>query len=131
MKITATNPGRILVVDASADCRELMRAYLRALGYPAPIEAADGEEALARAAAEKPELILTEIRLPKIDGFALVAALRRHPATRAACVIAATAWVTPAIERRCLCGGFDGYLPKPFTLADFRRTLASCGSHAP
>lgn len=125
MKSAERPPAKILVVDASADCRELVRAYLRALSYPAPLEAGDGEEALAQAAAERPELILTEILLPKIDGFSLLAALRRNPLTRDACVIAATALVTPAIERECLSRGFDGYLPKPFTLSDLRRALGS------
>ena len=59
---------KILVVEDNQDSRELVVKVLKNKGYEM-IEAADGEEALAKAASEKPNLILMDISIPKLDGF--------------------------------------------------------------
>jgi CheY-like chemotaxis protein len=107
------------LADPDTDSTELLRYYLRSLRYPAPIEARDGDEALSKALSELPDLILTEVSLPKLDGFEIVAHLRSNPWTRNIVIAAATAMALPGDRERCLARGFDAYLAKPFTLLEF------------
>lgn len=121
-------PRTILVADGNPDCRELLSVYLKRLNYPAPVEAADGEEAVRKVLIEKPDLIIMEIFLPKKDGLEVAAQLRANPLTRDAMLVAATAMVLPDGRERCLAGGFDAYLAKPFTmheLGDLLQTIFS------
>src|SRR6185295_8116702 len=69
------DPARILVVDDVADNVEILRMRLTALGYDV-VEANDGEEALAKVAADPPDLILLDVMMPKIDGFEVVRRLK-------------------------------------------------------
>ena len=116
---------KILLADPCADYRELVSRYLGILNYPAPIHAEDGEEALSKALSERPDLIVMEVRLPKLNGFEIVARLRRDPRTRDARILAATAMAMPGDRNKCLAGGFDAYLAKPFTLKQLKRILQS------
>jgi len=117
------SPRKILLADADPGSRELLRLYLERLGCPTPVQAKDGEEALDKALAEKPDLIVMEVRLPKLDGFEIVARLRRTPSTRNAQILAATASALPEDRKRCLANGFNGYLAKPFTYQQFGELL--------
>ncbi len=117
------SPEKILLADSNADCRELLRHYLEILRYPTPIEANDGEEALSKAFNERPDLIVMEIRLPKMDGFQIVARLRSNPLTRNTYILAATAMALPEDREKCLANGFNGYLAKPYTLKDLSDLL--------
>ena len=65
------DPARILVVDDVADNVEILRMRLSALGYEVTV-AEDGEQALAKVAAELPDLVLLDIMMPKIDGLEVV-----------------------------------------------------------
>lgn len=116
-------PKRILLADANADCREILCLYLERLNYPAPILAHDGEEALSKALIERPNLIIMEVRLPKKDGFQVVAQLRSNPFTRSVLILAATAMALPQDREKCLARGFDAYLAKPFTLRELKDLL--------
>ena len=115
---------KILLVDPSADYRELVSLYLDILKYPAPTHAEDGEQALRKALSEQPDLIIMEVRLPKLNGFEIVARLRGDPRTRDARIVAATAMAMPGDRDKCLAGGFDGYLAKPFTLKQLKQILS-------
>ncbi len=121
-------PRRILLADGNPDCRELLSLYLKLLNYPAPIEAADGEEAVRKALIERPGLIIMEVFLPKKHGLEVAASLKASPLTRDAIIVAATAMALPNDRERCLAGGFDAYLAKPFTmrqLGDLLQTIFS------
>ena len=85
----AASSGGVLVVDDNAD----MRAYLtRLLGPHWPVRTtANGEEALAAVAEQLPDLVLTDVMMPRIDGFELLRRLRTDPATRDIPVIMLTA----------------------------------------
>lgn len=124
------HPKKILLADANADCRELVCLYLERLNYPAPMQANDGEEALSKALTENPDLIIMEVSLPKKGGFQVVTHLRANPLTRNTVILAATAMALPDDRERCLAGGFDGYLAKPFTkreLEELLRAIFSSG----
>lgn len=116
-------PKIILLADPNADSRELLRHYFEILGYAPPIEAKDGEETLRQALSERPHLIVMEVRLPKIDGFQIVAQLKSNPLTRNTCLLAATAMALPEDREKCLAKGFDAYLAKPFTLGELKGLL--------
>ncbi len=117
------NLKKILLADADPDFRELLRHYLEALKYPAPIEADDGEETLIKALTENPDLIIMEVRLPKRDGFQIVTHLRANPLTRNTWILAATAMASPVDREKCLANGFNAYLAKPFTLSELKDLL--------
>lgn len=117
--------GKILLVDPSADHRELVSLYLDILNYPAPTHAEDGEEALDMALSERPDLIIMEVRLSKLNGFEIVARLRGDPRTRDAWILAATAMAMPGDREKCLAAGFDAYLAKPFTLKQLKQAIQS------
>lgn len=119
------HPKKILLADANADCRELVCLYLERLNYPAPMQANDGEEALSKALTENPDLIIMEVSLPKKDGFQVVTHLRANPLTRNTVILAATAMALPDDRERCLAGGFDAYLAKPFTIRELQKLLQS------
>lgn len=122
-------PQRILLADANADCRELLRLYLKLLDYPAPIEAVDGEDAVRKAFMEKPDLIILEIFLPKKNGLKVIADLRANPLTRDSRIVAATAMALPDDRERCLASGFDAYLSKPFTMRELGNLLQTIFSN--
>lgn len=119
----------ILLADPNADSRELLRHYFEILGYPSTIEAKDGEETLSQALSERPHLIVMEVRLPKIDGFQIVAQLRSNPLTCNMHILAATAMALPQDREKCLAKGFDAYLAKPITLGELKDILQTILSH--
>lgn len=104
---------QILVAAADARGRARLVAALRAGGYDVD-EAADGASALNRVLAEPPDLIVSEILLPKLDGFALCRALRSRAETRAIPLIFHTEVATaPEDERFAAALGADGVIAKP------------------
>ena len=104
--------SRILIIEDEAPMRTALVDLLTAEGYRA-LTAADGESGLQRALDEKPDLILLDIMMPKLDGFALCAELRRL--SKAVPVLMLTA--KGQIEDRVagLDAGADDYLVKPFS----------------
>ncbi|WP_346621630.1 ATP-binding protein [Blastococcus montanus] len=106
----------ILVVDDNAD----MRDYLaRLLGPHWSVRTtANGEEALAAVAGSVPDLVLTDVMMPRIDGFELLRALRADPATRHVPVIMLTARAGQDASVEGLEAGADDYLAKPFRAAE-------------
>jgi DNA-binding response OmpR family regulator len=103
---------RILIIEDEAPMRTALADLLAAEGYR-PLTASDGERGLERALAEKPDLILLDVMMPRLDGFALCAELRRL--TNAVPVLMLTA--KGQIEDRVhgLDAGADDYLIKPFS----------------
>jgi signal transduction histidine kinase len=109
----APSPARILIVDDSAPTRALLREILGALPCE-PLEAGDGEQALALALTHPPDLILLDIGLPRTDGIATCRALKARPATRAIPVVFLTGRDDePGILEAFQAGGAD-YVVKPF-----------------
>lgn len=126
--------GRILIVEDELPMRTALRDCLESEGYRV-LTAADGAEGLDRAIREKPDLILLDVMMPRLDGFALCAELRRL--SRATPVLMLTAKGRVEDRVRGLDAGADDYLVKPFStdelLARVRALLrrASRKSDAP
>lgn len=126
----------ILVIEDDAESRMLVRDVLEHSGYRL-LEADRAESGLAFARDAGPALILMDIRLPGMDGFTALAALRSDPATQAIPVIAVTASAMSNDRRRIATAGFDGYHGKPIDVAELvalvRVTIArgaAIGHHA-
>ena len=105
--------ARILLADDNAD----MRAYVRQLLSPHwQVEAvADGATALARARDTRPDLIISDVMMPELDGFALLRALRSQPSTREIPVMLLSARAGEEATIEGVEAGADDYLVKPFT----------------
>jgi PAS domain S-box-containing protein len=114
LEAAAGVPGaRILVADDNADMREYVK---RLLGARWAVETvADGRAALERALAEPPDLLLSDVMMPGLDGFALLKALRSDPRTRDLPIILLSARAGEEARVEGLGAGADDYLVKPFS----------------
>lgn len=116
--------SHVLVVDDNADLREYMTALL-APAYEVST-AVDGQDALEFLRTRMPDLILSDIMMPRLDGFALVRALRDDPATAVLPVILLSARAGEEAAIEGLGAGADDYLVKPFSA---RELLARVRTH--
>jgi CheY-like chemotaxis protein len=103
---------KILIAEDNATNRELFRELLEARGYIVD-EACDGPEALEMLEQTHPDILLLDIGMPVLDGFAVVRAIRENPLHAALPVLAVTAYAMQGDRERVLSSGFDGYLSKP------------------
>lgn len=106
-------PGRILVVDDVPTSRLLARVRLSQAYYDV-LEAADGETAIALAVREQPDLVLLDVVMPGMDGFAVCEALKSQPETAHIPIVMLTALDKRADRMRGLEAGADDFLTKPF-----------------
>jgi two-component system, cell cycle response regulator DivK len=105
---------RILVVEDQEDNRRILRDLLTNAGYEI-IEAENGEQALAVAARERPDLILMDIQLPLLDGYEVTRRIKADPALRAIPIIAITSYALSGDENRARAAGCDAYVTKPYS----------------
>src|SRR5882757_728408 len=103
---------RILIIEDEAPMRTALADLLAAEGYRA-FTAADGESGLQRALAEKPDLILLDVMMPKLDGFAVCAELRRVSDAVPVLMLTAKGQIEDRVNG--LDAGADDYLVKPFS----------------
>jgi len=113
---------KILIVDDNQDSRELVLKVLKNKGYQLS-EAIDGEEALARVALDKPDLILMDISLPKIDGYEVTRRLKGTEKYKAIPIIALTAHAMKGDREKALAEGCNGYIPKPINVRELPRII--------
>jgi two-component system, cell cycle response regulator DivK len=111
-------PKKILIVEDNQDNRELVVKVLRNKGFDLA-EAADGEEAIEKAVSEKPDLILLDISLPKLDGYEVVKRLKSMEEFREIPVVAFTAHAMKGDREKVIAEGFEGYISKPINIREF------------
>ena len=114
--------GRILVVDDERMNRMLLRRALTDQGHQV-IEAVNGRQALERLAAEPVDVVLLDIVMPEMDGYATLAAIKSDPALRDLPIIVISGVDEIASVVRCIEMGATDYLPKPFEPAVLRARL--------
>ncbi len=107
----------ILYVEDNEMNRKIVRALLKSTTYKL-IEAHDGEAGVALALAERPDLILMDIQLPKISGMEATRRLRADPATAATPIIAITSFALSGDEQKAKEAGATAYLAKPYSPFD-------------
>lgn len=105
-------PKKILIVDDNEDNRDLTAKVLKRFGYRI-IEAVDGEEALTKAFNEKPDLILMDRSLPKMDGLEVTRRLKRDASTKHIVILALTAHAMRGDKEKAIEAGCEGYISKP------------------
>ncbi|WP_053057137.1 ATP-binding protein [Luteibacter rhizovicinus] len=115
-------PLNVLVAEDHATNRELVAAQLERLGHRHTI-VDDGEQAWQAATSQAFDVLLTDLQMPRRDGYALARALREKHATMH--IIAMTANAMPEDRQRCLASGMDGFLAKPVRLAALRDVLGT------
>ena len=115
---------KILIVDDNQDSRELVAKVLKNKGYQTT-EVADGEEALERAVSEKPDLILLDISIPKIDGYEVARRLKSQEEFRDIPIIALTAHAMKGNREKVIVEGFEGYISKPIDVRKFPEQVRS------
>ncbi len=120
---TGTDRPRVLVVDDNADIREYVARLLRE-DY-AVQTAVDGVDGLAQAQALPPDLVLTDVMMPRMDGFELLAALQADPVTMGVPVVMLSARAGEEGTLQGLDAGADDYLIKPFTARELRARVRS------
>lgn len=103
---------KILIVEDNPQSMRLIEMTLRAKNYTL-LKAVDGEEALALALREPPDLILMDIQLPRMSGLEVTSRLRELPAFNGVPIIALTAYAMRGDKERFIASGGDAYLTKP------------------
>ena len=109
----------VLAADDDEDILELVTFRLERSGYTV-LRAKDGEEALALALAERPDLAVLDVMMPKLDGFELTRRLRAEEATRRMPIILLTARAQDADLEEGFAAGADDYIRKPFSPQELR-----------
>jgi CheY-like chemotaxis protein len=123
--------GPILVVEDMPNVLELLEVTLRFKGYPV-ITARNGQEALEKVRKEKPALVITDILMPKLDGYALAHSLRTDPLTRHIPLIFLSAtYVTPEDKAFAMSLGAVRFLEKPVDTEEFLLTIAEILTSGP
>jgi len=113
---------RVLVADDNPAGRELVRESL-ADHVSSIIEAGDGREALAKIRETMPDLVLLDIQMPEMDGYAVLREIRSDPALQGLRVVALTAFAMQGDYERAIAAGFDDYVTKPVTVAKLKAQL--------
>jgi len=110
--------NKILVVEDNEQNRVLMRQILTHHGYDV-LEAEDGLMGLEMARAQVPDLILLDIQMPVMNGFALLHELQKDPVTRTIRTIAVTSFAMKGDQEKALLAGFDMCVTKPIDTRKF------------
>src|SRR5438067_101260 len=106
-------PETILVVEDDPDIARFVEVNLRSMGYGLFV-VPSGEEALRVAEEIRPDLVLLDIMLPRMDGFEVAKRLRRNPRTASTCIVMLTARAQSSDKVLGLTSGADDYIVKPF-----------------
>jgi signal transduction histidine kinase/CheY-like chemotaxis protein/HAMP domain-containing protein len=115
---------RVLVVEDNVDGAESLRELLEMEGHVVEV-AHDGPGALAKARAFHPDVVLCDIGLPGMDGYAVARAIRADPVLARGRLVALTGYAAPEDRERTRDAGFDEHLAKPPTLDELRAAVAA------
>ncbi len=113
----------ILIVEDEPRNLTLLRDLLQVSGYKT-IEATDGEQGVKLARAKKPDLILMDIMMPKMDGLEATRILKADATTSNIPILALTSYAMKGDKERILEAGCDGYLAKPIDIKELLKIVA-------
>ncbi|MBI3677774.1 MAG: response regulator [Proteobacteria bacterium] len=119
-------PKTILTVDDSRTMRDLLGNALREAGYSV-VQAGDGQEALGALDSIKPDLIITDINMPRMGGFNFIDQVRRNPRHRATPILVLTTESAPELKERARKSGATGWIVKPFDPARLLDAIRKVG----
>jgi two-component system cell cycle response regulator DivK len=116
----------ILVVEDLPDDRQILRDMLASTDYQV-LEAADGEQALASVAKQRPDLILIDLQFPILDGLEAPRRIKADPSLCTIPIIAVTSYALSGDEEKARAAGCNDFVPKPYSprqlLAKIRQYL--------
>ncbi len=112
----------ILIAEDNPASREFLIELLSAQGHTVTA-VENGEQALAHLKQQLPDLLLLDIQMPGLDGYAVLRRLRGDPRTARVRVVACTAYAMSGDEEKALAAGFDGYITKPIRAAALRSQI--------
>jgi len=104
----------ILVIEDQNDLRDVLRTLLTGSGY-AVSEAADGRDGVEKAKSGRPDLILMDIQLPRMDGYEATRQIKAHPNLKATPIIAISSFAMKGDEEKARASGCDHYVTKPYS----------------
>ncbi len=110
--------ARILVVDDNADLLQMIRTLLEQRGGHEVVLSADGDDGLAKARANPPDLAIVDVMMPGMNGYEVCRELRKNPATAQIPIIILTARGQPVDQETALSAGADDYIAKPVTMGE-------------
>lgn len=114
----------VLVAEDDPEVRHMLRASLGTRGYKV-VESADGQETLEIARAERPDVILMDLQLPRLNGFAVARFIRQTDALRAVPIIVVSAHDPAKHRNLALAAGCNAYIQKPIDLDHLDETILS------
>ncbi len=115
--------GRVLVIEDNRDNMTLIVDMLELLSYEV-ITAKDGQAGIELVSSENPDLILMDLSLPVIDGWAVTKRLKQNPDSRDIPIIALTAHAMAGDRERALRAGCDDYIAKPINMPELKLKIA-------
>jgi two-component system cell cycle response regulator DivK len=113
---------RILVVEDQEDLRGVLRDLLTGSGYKVS-EAADGNDGVAKALSERPDLILMDIQLPGLDGYEATRQIKSDPKLATTPIIAVSSFAMKGDEEKARAAGCDLYVTKPYSPFQLLRVI--------
>ena len=113
---------RIMIVEDSRSLRRMIRTALAVDGYDV-LEGQDGEEALALLRTTTPDMVITDVHMPGMDGLSLVRALRALPLFRFTPILILTTERSEEMKQRGLAAGATGWIVKPFDPEQLRKVV--------
>lgn len=119
----AASSMRVLIVDDQHSMRMLIRGSLQQIGFKEFDEAGDGEEGLRKLVTSPAHLVIADFNMPKLDGLALLRAVRTHPATSKTAYIMLTGRADRDLVQRAVQFGGNNYLVKPFSVAQLKEKI--------
>ena len=114
---------KVLIVDDTTTSRALLRAGLDEIGVTNVTFAVDGADAISKINAAPPNLIISDINLPKVDGLKLLEAVRRYGPTAKMAFIVLTSNADKSVFQHAVQLGVNNYLMKPFTADSLRSSI--------
>jgi signal transduction histidine kinase len=122
-QIPPCDPRRILLVDDNRDAADALALQLQLAGHEVRV-AYDGIEALATGSEFEPDVVMLDLRMPRMDGYEAARQMRRLAWGQRATLVALTGWGQPQDRQRTKDAGFDLHLAKPVTDFELFRALA-------
>jgi two-component system chemotaxis response regulator CheY len=113
----------ILICDDQSAMRNLVRASLFEMGVNVVRECHDGEEALRELSIRPAHLVISDLNMPKMDGLALLKAVRANPRMAKTAFILLTSRGEVELVKKAIALGVNNYVRKPFTMGDLRKKI--------
>jgi excisionase family DNA binding protein len=123
---------RILLVDDDSQVREMLAEVLRAMDLDLVVEQAeDGYDALLKAGNSRPDLLVLDLKMPRMDGFEACRRIRSNPSTSTTKILAISGFMDNSAEQEIVRCGASDYMKKPLNIEEFRSKISQLLDFAP